>query len=229
MSDPRAIAFLHTARPNIEVFRHLVAEIDPSVPTRHELLESVLHEAVGTGVLTDAMRRQTEAAIRALVADGAALVVCTCSTIGGVAEATTVDGGVRVMRIDRPMAEAAVASGRRIVVAATLPSTLRPTIDLLQQVAAEQGRRIEIVELLCADAWTYFQRGERAAYAGAIANAVTSGASTDDIVVLAQASMAPAADILAAKGVEVFASPELGVRAALDVYRRAVSRQPAGG
>lgn len=228
MVDRPAIAFLHTARPNIDAFRRLVAEIDPSMPTRHELLEGVLDDAVGTGCVTDVMRQRTQAAIRALVAGGAAVVVCTCSTIGGVAEATTFSGGVRVMRIDRPMAEAAVASGRRIVVAATLPSTLRPTIDLLQQVAAEQGRTIEIVELLCADAWPYFQRGEQAAYAAAIANAVTASLRVDDIVVLAQASMAPAAGILSARGVDGLASPDLGVRAALDAYRRAVSRPDAG-
>lgn len=224
MSDPAAIAFLHTARPNVEVFRHLMAEIDPSLPTRHELLEGVLHEAVGTGVLTDAMRRQTEETIRALVAEGAALVVCTCSTIGGVAEATTVDGGVRVMRIDRPMAEAAVASGSRIVVAAALPSTVRPTIDLLQQVAAEQGRRVEIVALMCADAWPHFQRGDHTAYAEAITSTVVASAGAADIVVLAQASMAPAAALIAARGIPALASPELGVRAAVKAYRYAAGR-----
>jgi hypothetical protein len=217
------IAFLHTARPNIELFGGLMARIAPTVPTRHELLETVLQSAVGTGTVTDTMRQETEGALRALADSGAALVVCTCSTIGGIAEATTLDDGSRVMRIDRPMAEAAVASGRRIRVAATLPSTLRPTVALIEQVATEMHRSVTIVEQLCVDAWPHFQRGDHAAYAKAIADAVTAAAGPDDVVVLAQASMAPAEPLINASGLRALSSPELGVREAVQAYRRAIA------
>lgn len=221
--DTPHIAFLHTARPNIELFGTLMAQVDASVPTRHELLESVLQAAVGTGTITDAMRHQTETALRALSDAGAALVVCTCSTIGGIAEATTLDDGSRVMRIDRPMAEAAVASGQRVLVAATLPSTVRPTVALIELVADEMHRSPDVVELLCTEAWPHFQRGDRVAYADAIADAVVAAAEPDDVVVLAQASMAPAEAVLIARGVNALASPERGVRAAVEAYRRAIA------
>src|SRR6187551_3584062 len=159
------LAFLHTAAPNVAVFTDLAARLDPTVPTRHELIEDVLAGAVGTGEVTGAMRSQTEATVLRLVAEGAPVVMCTCSTIGGVAEATRVPSGARVMRIDRPMAEAAIASGRRIVVAATLPSTLGPTRALLQQVADSNRRTIEMVDVLCELAWPHFARGDRDAYA----------------------------------------------------------------
>jgi len=213
------LAFLHTAAPNVAVFTDLAARLDPTVPTRHELIEDVLAGAVGTGEVTGAMRSQTEATVLRLVAEGAPVVMCTCSTIGGVAEATRVPSGARVMRIDRPMAEAAIASGRRIVVAATLPSTLAPTKALLQQVADSKRRTIEMVDVLCELAWPHFARGDRDAYANEIARAIRTVASEADIVVLAQASMAPAAERLEAIGIEALASPELGVRAALAAYR----------
>jgi len=218
---PSVLAFLHTAKPNVAVFTDLAARLDPSVPTRHELIEDVLAGAVGSGNVTDAMRSQTEATVLRLIAEGAPVVMCTCSTIGGVAEATRVPAGARVMRIDRPMAEAAVASGRRILVAATLPSTLGPTRALLQHVADSQGRTIEMVDVLCEQAWPHFARGDRDAYAGEIAHAIQAVASDTDIVVLAQASMAPAAERLKMAGIEALASPELGVRAALAAYREA--------
>jgi hypothetical protein len=221
MAETGVLAFLHTARPNIATFRRLVEQIDPSVPTRHELLETVLAGAVETGSVTEAMRVQTEAAVRELVRDGATVVVCTCSTIGGVAEATSVDRGARVMRVDRPMAEQAVASGRRIIVAATLPSTVQPTIALLQQVARDKGQAIDIVELFCEHAWPHFECGDRVAYAEEIARAVAATARPGDVVVLAQASMAPAAELINATGIPALASPELGVRAALAAYRHA--------
>lgn len=220
MDQSAPIVFLHTARPNVAMFGELMTRLAPSVPVRHELLESVMLEAAGTGALTESMRGQTESAIRTFAADGATLIVCTCSTIGGVAEATVVDRGVRVMRIDRPMAEAAVASGRRIVVAATLQSTVRPTVELMRNVAADADRQIDLVEVMCADAWPHYQRGDHAAYAAAIADAVAAQASGADIVVLAQASMAHAAPLLAARGIDAIASPETGVRAALGIYAR---------
>lgn len=220
MSASAPVLFLHTAPSNIDLFGRLLAEIDPSVPVRHELLESVLHGATGTGTLTDTMRRETEDAIRALAAAGARLIVCTCSTIGGVAESTAIDGPARVMRIDRPMAEAAVQSGRRILVAATLSSTVRPTVDLIEQVAADLGRQIEIVEVLCTDAWPHFQRGDHAAYAHAIADLVAAHAGVNDIVVPAQASMAPAEALLGSRGIHALSSPALGVRAAIAIYRQ---------
>ena len=233
------LAFLHTAAPNVAVFTDLAARLDPSVPTRHELIEDVLAGAVGSGGVTDAMRAQTEATVLRLITEGAPVVMCTCSTIGGVAEATRVPAGARVMRIDRPMAEAAVRSGRRILVAATLPSTLGPTRALLQQVADAERRTIEMVDVLCDEAWPHFARGDRDAYADEIARAVAAAlealprASTPaprassleprafpgDIVVLAQASMAPAVEWLQVLGIDALASPELGVRAALAAYR----------
>jgi hypothetical protein len=215
-----SLAFLHTAEPNIAVFRELVARFDPSVPTRHELIDDVLAGAVGTGSVTDAMRNRTEATVLRLIAEGSPVVLCTCSTIGGVAEATPVPAGTRVIRVDRPMAEAAVASGRRILVAATLPSTLGPTKALLQNVADSQQRSIEMVDVLCEHAWPHFARGDRDAYADEIARAVAQVAGAEDIVVLAQASMAPAVSRLEARGIRALASPELGVRAALALYRR---------
>jgi hypothetical protein len=214
-----SLAFLHTAPANVETFRRLVAQLDPAVPVAHLVLEQVLAGAVGTGAVTASMRLDTEAAIRRLAADGATVVVCTCSTIGGVAEATEIPG-VRVMRIDRRMAELAVASRKRIVVAATLPSTLGPTRALIRDVAAAADGTVQVEELVCREAWPHFERGDLGAYAEAIADAVAAAAGAEDLVVLAQASMAPAAERLNARGIATLASPELGVRAALDVFYR---------
>ncbi|MEO7190864.1 MAG: hypothetical protein ABI051_07375 [Vicinamibacterales bacterium] len=216
---PPVLAFLHTARPNVDVFQRLMSELAPEVSTRHELVADVLSGAVASGRVTDEMRAGTEDAVRRLIAEGANAVVCTCSTIGGVAEATAVTSPAWVMRIDRPMAEAAVASGRRVLVAAALPSTLGPTLALLQQVAAAADRAIEVVEVLCDQAWSHFARGDREAYAIEIARAVTAVAQPSDIVVLAQASMAPAAALIEARGITVLSSPALGVRAALKLLQ----------
>ena len=47
--------------------------------------------------------------------------------------------GVPVLRVDRPMAAAAVAAGPRVVVLATVESTLGPTVALVEEEAAPRG------------------------------------------------------------------------------------------
>jgi hypothetical protein len=117
------------------------------------------------------------------------------------------------------MAEAAVATRRRIVVAAALPSTLKPTLALIADCARAAARTPDVVEVLCEDAWPHFQRGDVERYAEEIARAVRRVATEADVVVLAQASMAPAAPLLNGAGILALASPELGVRAALATMR----------
>jgi hypothetical protein len=73
--------------------------------------------------------------------------------------------------------------------------------------------------VFCDGAWQHFQRGDHAAYAASIAERIRQVAAPNDVVVLAQASMAPAADWLQDSGLQVLSSPGLGVLAALQRYR----------
>jgi Asp/Glu/hydantoin racemase len=110
---------------------------------------------------------------------------------------------VPVLRIDRPMAEAAVAAGGRIAVVATVESTLAPTRSLLLECAA--GAPVEIVDAPCLDAWALFAAGDLEGYARRVA-AHCRGLDAD-VIVLAQASMAPAAELLADLATPVLTSP----------------------
>ena len=134
-------------------------------------------------------------------------------------ELAPVPEGVLVMRIDRPMAEQAVASGRRIVVAAALQSTFEPTLALLRQIAAAEDRAIDVALVLCKTAWHFFETGDQARYIAEIARSIEAAARPRDLILLAQASMAPAAEVLGHLGVPVLSSPLLGLAAAVSKYR----------
>jgi hypothetical protein len=60
-------------------------------------------------------------------ASGSSVVLCTCSTIGGIAERVETQGRFLAMRIDRPMADEAVRLGPSVLIVAALDSTLAPT------------------------------------------------------------------------------------------------------
>ena len=215
------LALLHTAQAHVETFARLAREIDETVPVRHEVRESLLSVARASGALSDAVRAATASAVRELADGGARLIVCTCSTVGAIAETAGATAGVPVMRIDRPMAKQAVASGRRIVVLATLRSTVQPTLSLLRQIASDTGRSPEVVEAVCERAWQHFEAGHFLEYAVEIAETIQAAARPTDVVLLAQASMAPAAALVRHPGPMILSSPRLGIEAAISIYRRA--------
>ena len=213
------IGFLHTAPGHVATFDALLHDADAALPARHAVDEMLLADARAAGTVTPAIARRVAAAVTGLVEQGAVVVVCTCSTIGAAAEATPRPPRVTVLRVDRPMAERAVGLGRRIAVVAALSSTLGPTVDLLRDVARRADRAIDIAEVVCADAWPHFERGDVAAYLAEVGRALARAAAAGDVIVLAQASMAAAADGAAHLAVPVLSSPRLGVEAAVRAYR----------
>jgi hypothetical protein len=221
----KTLVFVHTAPVNVETFGQLLAEIDPTIPAKHVLDESLLQEARAQGITPGLAQRIRQRHLEAMDED-TAVVLCTCSTIGGQAERTMSESGMGVIRVDRPMAEAAVAAGSRIVVAAALESTIEPTSELIMQVAKEQGREVTLRPLLCEGAWQHFEAGDQAGYWQSIAETLRrevlgADAPRCDVIVLAQASMAGAAALCADLPVPVLSSPRLGLEAAVRAYREA--------
>jgi hypothetical protein len=212
---PPFLSFLHTSPVHVASFARLLDGQAPGMVAEHHVDEALLAAAQQAGADAAVLERRVNEAMTAAAAGGAAVVVCTCSTIGAAAERTPTGGRFVAMRVDRAMADAAVLAGPRILMVAALASTLAPTTRLLQESAAALGRPLQLQSLLAEEAWTHFQHGDHAAYINAIARSVTAATAAADVIVLAQASMAPAARALQALGVPVLSSPSLGVARAL--------------
>ncbi|MEQ6902088.1 aspartate/glutamate racemase family protein [Nocardioides sp. YIM 152588] len=208
------LGFLHTAEVHVATFEALVGEAAPAsaAATVHAVAPDLLDRARAEGPTPD-LAEGVRAAVADVVARGADVVVCTCSTLGPIAE--SVDAGVAVLRVDRPMAAAAVAAGPRIGVVAALESTLAPTLGLIAGEAQRAGVAPAVVDAWVPEAWAAFESGDLAGYHAQVAAAARSIAGEVDVVVLAQASMAGAQPLLADLGVPVLVSPGLAVRAAL--------------
>ncbi|MFE9401427.1 aspartate/glutamate racemase family protein [Streptomyces sp. NPDC006530] len=219
------LALLHTSPVHVPVFDALRDQDAPGLELRHVVDEQLLARARELG--PDAVSEAVGSVLAEAVAEGADAVLCTCSTIGAVAEAASASLGVPVLRVDRPMAAAAVARGRRIAVVAAVASTLEPTAALIREEAGDRPLALRMVP--AEHAWPYFESGDAETYVTEIARTVD--ALTDvDVVVLAQASMAPAAERTTLK-VPVLASPRPGLRAAAAAVEAAVAgaaAAPAG-
>ncbi|MFI5938382.1 hypothetical protein [Actinoplanes sp. NPDC051494] len=197
------IGFLHTAEVHVATFRDLVRELAPDVEDRHLVDPTLLADADAPD-----LEQRLRAHLQELADGGARVIVCTCSTLGELAE--RLDVGVPVLRVDRPMAEAAVAAGRRIGVLYAVKSTLAPTLSLLTSVRRDHT---EFVEAPCFDAWALFEAGDLDGYARRIA--AHARTLEVDVILLAQASMAPAEELLADLRKPVFSSPRTAIQRAL--------------
>ena len=224
MTTVAPLALWHTTESNRATFAALLRELAPDVPLAERVRADLLDAAQPHG-LTPAIRRQVTLDILDMAdTTGASVVLCTCSTLGPGAESATDLTDAAVLRVDRPMVERALDHGSRIVVAAALASTLGPTRNLLERAARDRGVTPEVHELLVADAWPLFAAGDRDGYAAAIADALRREAGHADAIILAQASMAGAADLLADLGIPVLASPRLGVEAAVAAWRARLAK-----
>ena len=206
------LTLFHTAPSNETLFRGLLAEMGPEIPSRHVLAADLLDRATAEGRVTPDIASDVTARMQAALDDGARMLLCTCSTLGTCADQMN---DPRVMRIDRAMAQRATTAGGRVLVAACVASTLDPTVTLLR----ESGPNAQIETLLMADLWPRFQAGERELYWQGIAERLRERASAFDCIVLAQASMAGAADLLSDLPIPVLSSPRIGIEAAVAAYR----------
>ena len=210
------LTLIHTAAGNVSAFNALLADLAPDIPVQHIVDDSLIAEARARGINPGLNRRVTNAILNASDS-GARTILCTCSSIGPRAEVARPMTDRPVLRADA-MAEEAVARGKRIVVAATLQSTLGPTMDIIQAAADAKGADVELIELLCSDAWASFEQGDTESYEQKIAAELERAGADADIIVLAQASMAGAAKRCQGS-TPILTSPESGLKAAIETYR----------
>lgn len=208
------IGFLHTAPALAATFEQLLTESEPAAQAMHVVDSWLLSTAIADGV-TPAVHAHVHEHVRYLAEHGVNAVLITCSSIGETTEGHGVS--VPVLRVDAAMAAEAVrlagarGSTGRITVLATLDSTLGPTLRLLEEFAdGYVALRAEVVSA-AAEAKA---AGNHAAHDDAIRTAAERAAVGADVIVLAQASMAPAVAQVEL-GVPVLTSPELGLGAVL--------------
>lgn len=210
----QTLAMIHTSPTLTPVFGALAAAAMPEVAVFHMVDESLIKDTIKAGHLRGLTIRRLLGLIESVEKAGADAVMVTCSSIGpGVALAQKLFD-MPVIRVDEAMAEKAVRMGKRIGVAATLRTTLEPTIALLREKATEAGREIEIVESLSHGAFDAVLAGDTRTHDRILSESLIRDMRGVDLVVLAQASMARVVKEMQPGAVEapVLSSPELAVQ-----------------
>lgn len=200
------IALLHTAEVHVARFDTLLSDLGYEGDVTHRVAAPLLDRARVEGL--EAVGPDLRDALRDLAFADA--VLCTCSTLGPLADA--VPG---VLRIDRPAISAALDHGPRPLVAICLESTRAPTLSLLEDCARAQDLEVTPQVVMCDTAWPFFEAGAMAQFARQIAADITEACETEPkptAVLLAQASMDVAAPLLADLPIPVLTTPGLAAQ-----------------
>ena len=209
----KTLGLVHTSATLVPVFAQLCKQKLPGVNTFNIADDSLVRGIITEGSLTPTIARRVAGYLESAELAGADYILVTCSSIGPAVEAAAKLIGVPVLRVDQPMADEAVHTGRRIGVVATLRTTLEPTADLISRRAALAGKEIELLSRLCEGAFEALMTGDAATHDAKIAAALKELSRQVDVIVLAQASMARVVDTLASedKRVPILASPGIAV------------------
>lgn len=210
----KTLGLIHTSATLVPVFQQLCAEHLPGVQVFNIVDDSLIKNVIRAGELTPDGARRVVNYVASAEAGGADYVLVTCSSIGAAVETAAGLTRVPVLRVDQPMADQAVRTGRRIGVIATLPTTLGPTSDLVRRRAAQAGRDIELTAVLCEGAFDALMSGDAARHDTMVAAALKELVTKVDVVLLAQASMARVVDTLNAadRPVPILASPGIAIQ-----------------
>lgn len=209
----KKLGLIHTSATLVPVFAALCKEKLPGVEVFNIADDSLVKGIREAGSLTATIARRVAGYLESAELAGADYVMVTCSSIGPAVEAGAKLIGVPVLRVDQPMADQAVLTGKRIGVIATLRTTLEPTADLISRRAVAAGKQIELTSRLAEGAFEALMSGDATKHDAMVAAALKELAREVDVIVLAQASMARVVDSLPAEDgrVPILASPGIAV------------------
>ncbi len=208
------LAFIHTVPSLVGLFNDLSKELLPGVDVLHIADEMLLKVVLAQGGLSPFIFQRVAGHVVAAEQAGATMIQCTCSSISPCVDASRPFVGVPVLKIDEPMVNAALGIGSRIGIAATAPTTLKPTTDLVHARASAMGVVVQVESVLCEGAYDALFSGNPQKHDEIVSGVLKGLMLRNDVVILAQASMARVAQTIPAEQqrVPVLSSPRLAMQ-----------------
>src|SRR5918998_269026 len=159
------VVLIHTVAGLENVFGPLCDEVAPGLAPNHVVDESLLNDTIAAGALTDDVRARFRARAGQARADGADVIMLTCSSVGPSADGLGEELGVTVLRVDEAMAERAVELGPAVGGA-----------------AAGLGRPVEVTTRLAEGAFEALRSGDGERHDALVNAALQDLASTVDVI-----------------------------------------------
>ncbi len=211
----KKVSLLHTSFVFFDrepLLFELFDEILPEVERINIVEDKMLAEVMENASITPEITRRMCLYVLAAEASGVDAIFNTCSSLGPAFDVAKRLVSTPCVKIDDGMAEKAAKEGKRIAVLATVPTTLPPTVALIQEKAEQFGTEIETQRYLCEGAFDLLMQGEKERHDDMVSEQSKESAQWADTLVLAQCSMARLAPRLSElTDRPVLSSPHLGV------------------
>ena len=208
------VAAIYTGSALVQPGEHMFREVLPDVRSISMLDNSLIAEVIEHERMTEGVLRRLFRLCEFALEEGADVILETCSSVGNSVDYLQPFFPIPILRIDRPMVEDVVKEKAHIGVLATLPTTLGPTTDLIQQVAQEKHCTVTVVSGLAEGAFSAVSEGDAETHDKLILETAMNIAKQCDCLVLAQGSMARMEQVLSDEtGLPVYTSLRRGIEA----------------
>src|SRR5665648_515589 len=146
---------IHTVFPIVENFKAIFKKKLGNQPViiYNIVDDSILPRIVAAGGLSSGIISTVYQHISSAEKIGADIILVTCSSISEVVDMVSTLVSVHVIKIDDVMTDEAVKIATSLGVVATIKTTLYPTMNQLKKKIVKEGKDINIVPLLCSDAY----------------------------------------------------------------------------
>jgi len=151
---------------------------------------NLMMDILAEGGIDETMEKRILALFDSAVNSKVDAVLCTCSSIGNVADkAARLYPDKKIFRIDYAMAREAALHYKNIAVLSTLETTLVPTCSLIRRIAEENGREVHITTATPDSAFAAMIAGDMDKCESELQKAAKELCKNADILLLAQMSM----------------------------------------
>jgi aspartate/glutamate racemase len=207
------VGLIHAVAPAMEPLKAAFKQLAPEIELVNILDEGLISEVERRGSITPGLVRRLTSLVALAEDAGAEVVLLSCTAYSPVADDVQAQSDVPVLKIDELMVREALGRGRRIGLVATVPAGLNMQRQLIDQLAKEMGKQIELDDALRPDAFEALASGRRDEHDQIVLGEVERLAERNDLVMLAQASMGHlASQIPPSVKVPVLSSPNLAVQ-----------------
>ena len=208
----KTLGIIHASMITAKAVQSYIDKIIPEVKIMHIVDDTIQRDNInaGVGVIPKVNYYKFAQYAHNLEEANVDLIMLACSTFNYAAEIARPMINTPIAQIDRPMMEAAVKNGKKVGLLATLPTTVPSSERLLRICANEANKDIEVVTILCSEAFEAYKKGDIETHNRLLMNEIAKLSEVVDSIVMAQLSMSALSPYVKETKVPVYNSGDTG-------------------
>lgn len=217
----KKITMLHTIKSIYNTFPSMFKKaLGEEIEVTNIVDEVLISNTMREGYFTEWNKERLLSDLKVSEEEDSDLVVVTCSSLTPYALDLQALISKPLITIDSAMCKRAAKEGKKILLLATAPTTIEPTVNRLKEELRLMNKNSEVICSLRTDAMDALKRGQVEKHDSILVEEALKYKDCD-LIVLAQASMMSAKENISKTGKwTVLTSPESCIEEVKDFYKR---------